>query len=194
MRCPSCLTPVTGPVAECPACGMSLAKLDAKFKTVPRHLRFITDHVSLFTAEDHEALASQIEALEKQYAGLHVSLMTLELPANTNLREYVFWLFNRCRFGPADAKLGRNYSVVIVIDVTSGTVFMSTGFGFEQWLQDEDLQTILDAAIPQFSKNRLADGCKIILSSLAAKIRTICAENPGKKVRTPSRAARIEDL
>ncbi|HEY5895656.1 MAG TPA: TPM domain-containing protein [Chthoniobacterales bacterium] len=194
MRCPSCLTPAAEPVSECPACGMSLAKLDAKYKTVPRHLRFITDHVSLFSGEEHQALAHQIKALEKLYLGLHVTLMTLELPPNTNLREYMFWLFNRCRFSPIDAKLNRNYSVVIVIDVTSGTAFMSTGFGFEQWLQDEDLQAILDPAIPHFKKNQMAAGCKTIFDRLAARIRSICLENDRKKGGAPKRLAVTDDL
>lgn len=194
MRCPSCLTLVAEPVPECPACGMSLAKLDAKFKTIPRHLRFITDHIPLFSAEEHEALAKQIETLERRYVGLHVSLMTLELPPNTNLREYMFWLFNRCRFSPADAILAHNYSVVIVIDATSGTVFMSTGFGFEQWIQDEDLQAMLDAAIPQLSQHRLADGCKTILNKLTTKIEAICATPGHRTAGAANRPVRIEDL
>lgn len=186
MRCPSCLTPATESLPECPQCRLSLAKLDRKFGTIPKHPRYLTDLGSLFELKEAAQLEKKIQAFERKFTGCYFSVVTTRLQPRMNPREYVFWLFNRCRFSPLEARLERNFSVVLFIDMNTGTAILTTGFGLEEHFPETELQEMVDKALPHFGRRDFLGGSLMILKDLGSRLKGKCRRSSTK--RQPQRA------
>ena len=179
MRCPSCLAVLQAPADACPACGFSLAALDKKFGTVPKNYRYITDVALYFDQRERDTIEKKLAEIERNFPGLYLSVMTMEVHHGFKPREYLFWLMNRCQFAPRDCRLERSFSLVLFFDSGSRTVSLTTGYALERSLSEEVLQTILDAAIPQFKKDHFLRGTIAILDDLKSHLKRFCSEGRG---------------
>ena len=160
----------------CPKCGFTLAALDKRFGTVPKNYRFMTDLALYFEQRERDTIEKTLTDIERNFPGLYISVMTMEVHPGFKPREYLFWLMNRCQFAPRDCRLDRSFSLVLFFDSSSRTVLLTTGYALERSLSEEVLQTILESAIPHFRKESFLRGTIAVLDDVKRHLKRSSSE------------------
>jgi len=176
MKCPSCATSFEAPESRCPTCRISLQKLDLKFGMVPRHSRFLADRSGRLTLPEMEELRQSLRLFEKKFPQILFSVFIAELPPDGSASEYAFWLANRGRFSSQERKQADNFDLLLVIDVTSESVALTTGYGLEKHVSEEDLEEALQAAESQWRDGDLAQGIQSCIDFLVRRMRVLAAK------------------
>ena len=176
MKCPSCAAPVDEPVARCPHCRISLQKLDMKFGMVPRHSRYLSDRSGVLALNEMEEIREALRLFEKKYPQILFSVFVAELGVNGgSAREYAFWLANRARFSSVEKKEADNFDLLLVIDVSTKEAALTTGYGLEAHVSEQDLEDALHAASNSFRENQLAEGIQVCIDFLVRRLRKCSA-------------------
>ena len=176
MKCPSCSAPVDEPVARCPECRSSLQKLDAKFGMVPRHSRYLSDRAGTLALNEMEEIRESLRLFEKKYPQILFSVFVAELqPGGGTAREYAFWLANRARFSSVEKKEADNFDMLLVIDVNSQEAALTTGYGLEKHVSEQDLEDALHAASNSFREDEIAEGIQVCIDFLVRRLRKCSA-------------------
>ena len=156
MKCPSCGAPFATPVPQCPACQLTLPRLDAKFGTVPRHSRYFTDRSGRLPLHEIKKLRGLLEIFRKKFPQSLFSVFVIDHVQDGSIAEYTFWLFNRARFSSVEGVEGDDFDLLLGIDLESGAAALTIGYGLENYVTEEDLQAALAAAQNAF---RAGDYC-----------------------------------
>ena len=175
MKCPSCATRLTQPEVRCPSCRIALQKLDLKFGMVPRHSRYLSDRSGTLALTEMEEIREALRLFEKKYPQILFSVFVSELPPDGSASEYAFWLANRARFSSVEKVEAENFDMLLVVDVTTKTAALTTGYGLEKHVSEEDLQDALEAAANSFSEDELADGIQVCIDFLVRRLRKCSA-------------------
>ncbi len=168
MTCPSCDQPVKPGDPACPACGFCLEMAAARFGAVPRHGVYVTDTTQLMdslTRGQHQSLERYLMFFERKFPQCRFSVFFTHLLPGRSIRELTFNLFNRCQFSAFEAKVARNFSLLLVVDTGSRDACLMTGYGLEPLLSTEDLEGILAAGRPAMDKRRYHEGVKACLDT-----------------------------
>ena len=184
MKCPSCATPLPVPAARCPACKLSLQRLDLKFGMVPRHSRYLTDRAGRIPMADIEQLRASLRLFEKKFPQVLFSIFVDELHAGTSVSEYAFWLANRARFSSLEKKHGENFDLLLVIDLTARSASLTTGYGLEVHLSEDDLLLALDELTGPLRAGDIAAGIRALLEALTRLLRASSREARRAKPQT----------
>ena len=171
MKCPSCFHVLETPVARCPACKLSLQRLDLKFGMVPRHSRYLTDRSGRISLNDMAQLRGALRLFEKKFPQTLFSIFVDELPAGTSVSEYAFWLANRARFSSLEKKQGDNFDLLLEVDLAIPSASFTAGYGLEPQLSEEDLQAVLDELAGPLAAGAIADGLRALLDALIRRLR-----------------------
>ena len=148
-----------------------MQRLDIKFGMVPRHSRYLSDRVGRLTLPQMESLRESLRLFEKKFPQSLFSVLVADLPAGSSVSEYAFWMANRARFSSLEKKHGDNFDLLLVIDVTSNTAALTTGYGLEPYLEEEDLQEVLQALVRSLGKGDLAAGIHDCVRVMTRKMR-----------------------
>lgn len=173
MKCPSCRTTVTAPVERCPSCKFALRKSDTKFGRPPLHSRYLTDRSGRLPLSEMAKLRGQLKIFEKKFPQSLFSVFVTELPPGTPVAEYAFWLANRARFSTVEAVGSENFDLLLVIDALAGTAAFTVGYGLEKYLQESDLEDILNAAALSFREGDLPGGILLCVDRTVQRMREI---------------------
>ena len=171
MKCPSCATPLVAPLSRCPECRLSLQRLDVKFGMVPRHSRYLSDRSGALTLPQMEALREELRLFEKKFPQSLLSVLVTDLPRGHAVAEYAFWMANRARFSSLEKTHGDNYDLLLVIDVTSKSAAFTTGYGLEPYVDEDDLQDVLNSMVRPLREGELAPAIQAFLKALTRKLR-----------------------
>ena len=171
MKCPSCAAPLAEPVPRCPECKISLQRLDIKFGLVPRHSRYLSDRVGRLTLPQMESLREALRLFERKFPQSLFSVLVADLPRGSSVSEYAFWMANRARFSSLEKTAGDNFDLLLVIDVTSNTAALTTGYGLEPYVEEEDLQEALKALVQPLRDGKMADGIQACVRVMTRKMR-----------------------
>ena len=150
MKCPSCRTAFATPVPQCPKCQLSLRQLDARFGTVPRHTRYLTDRSGQLSLREIKKLRGLLKIFEKKFPQSLFSVFVTNQVQDGSMSEYTFWLFNRARFSSIESVEGGNFDLLLGIDLEAGAAALTIGYGLESYVTDEDLQAALAGAQSAF--------------------------------------------
>ncbi|HMJ07076.1 MAG TPA: TPM domain-containing protein [Chthoniobacterales bacterium] len=176
MKCPSCATPLPAPVARCPECKLSLQRLDLKFGMVPRHSRYLSDRSGKLALPEMEEIREALRLFEKKFPQILFSVLVTELPAGSSVGEYAFWMANRARFSSVEKTRSDNFDLLLVIDVISQTAALTTGYGLEPYVREDDLRVALDALAGPLRKGDLAGGIHAALQATIRQLRELSAQ------------------
>jgi uncharacterized membrane protein YgcG len=176
LKCPSCDSELEPNAALCPRCRLNLRGLDLKFGAIPSHTRYVTDHAERLSASEIGKLCEELKVFERKFPQALFSVFVIALPQGESAREYAFWLANRGGFSPHEATGPDNFDILLVLDVSSGTAVLTVGYGLEQYLSEDDLNLILDAALPALRGNRLAEGIHLCIENMTARLRELARE------------------
>jgi uncharacterized protein len=133
------------------------------------HKGYTNDFISLFTQKQIIALDSIISNNEKKTTN-EIFIVTLDslMLGNCSLEEYAINLGNKWGIG----KKKKNNGIMIAICPQLRKITIRTGFGIEQILLDEVVQSIIDdTIIPYYKKNNYFEGTKAGLLAIIEKTR-----------------------
>lgn len=188
MKCPSCGNVLATPEPRCPHCKLSLQRLDIKFGTVPRHSRYLSDRSGRLALNEMHALRGALRRFEKKFPQVLLSVFVGELARGASVSEYAFWLANRARFSSVHKTYADNFDMLLVIDVVGKAASLTTGYGLERHIAEEDLQAALDEISPRLRHGRIAEGIRGCVQFLADRLRDISRQ--ARESRSPETATR----
>lgn len=164
--CPECGAAVGEGVERCLVCGLTLEELDTVFGAVPLHRNKVNDHVAAFFKSDLHKLNRALRQLHERFPQSTFAIFTTKTAPERNLSAQAFWLFNRARICLPSSKLGRNFSVLLLIAPLTGQAAVTVGYGLERLLGKEELRRILEAGRADFARSEFGRGCLKILARL----------------------------
>jgi uncharacterized membrane protein YgcG len=164
---------VTAPVERCPDCKFALRKADVKFGRPPLHSRYLTDRSGRLLLNEIPKLRGQLELFEKKFPQCLFSVFVTELSPDATVAEYAFWLANRGRFSSIEAVGAENFDLLLVIDAVAGAAALTVGYGLEKYLEEDDLEEILEAAAAALREGKLGAGILICIDRTVQRLREI---------------------
>ncbi len=175
MKCPSCAAHLSAPVPRCPECKFSLQRLDQKFGLVPRHSRYLSDRSGRLPLPDMEAIRKELRLFEKKFPQILLSVLVTELPPESRVHEYAFWMANRARFSSVEKKENDNFDLLLVLDVIAKEAALTTGYGLEPYVSEGALRSALEAMAAPLRKDDLPRGIHACIETLTVKLRECSA-------------------
>ncbi len=164
------------PQPRCPQCRFSLGKLDLRFGLVPAHSRLFTDRSGTLPLPNIKQLREQLRLFQKKFPQVLLSVFVNEFEPGTSAAEFAFWMANRARFTSADRVRGENCNLLLVIDLTSGTAALTSGYGLEAHVPEEALQAALDEFAAAVRDDDLTAGVQACIASLTRQLRELSAK------------------
>ncbi len=158
--------------------------MDMKFGLIPAHSRFLTDRSGILALEDMEQLRAALRLFQKKFPQTLFSILITELQPGMSVAEYAFWLANRARFGGVDKALADNFNLLLVIDLIGNAAAFTIGYGLEPYIQESDLQDVLDELGTTIREHDLASGLRACIEFLTQRMRELSA----KAKAAPARA------
>ncbi len=156
-----------------------------KFGRPPLHSRHLTDRSGRLALNEMPKLRGQLDLFERKFPQSLFSIFITELPPDTSIGEYAFWLANRGRFSSIEVVGSENFGLLLVIDTFAGAAALTVGYGLEKYLQEADLADILSSAEPMFREGDLAGGIAICIDRAVQRMREISmqleADNASEK-------------
>ena len=174
MRCPGCDVLLDAPASACSKCKFTLGQLDAKFGTVPLHTRYVTDRAQSLTLEELNRLRDLLYRFENKFPQLLFSVFVTDLPGDTSIREFTFWLANRAQFSSADAEGAGNFDLLLVIEPTRPSAALTVGYGLETYLSEDDLQAALSRAQSALVNDQIEVAIRLCLEETTRLLRIAC--------------------
>lgn len=169
--CPECGHSVPAYAEACAVCGLSLDALDAVFGAVPAHRGKINDYVAAFSKSDLSKLSAALRQMHERFPQSTFAIFTTKTAPDRMLLTQAFWLFNRAKICAPASKLGRNFSVLLLISPLTAQAAITVGYGLERLLSKQDLHHILEAGRQDFSRMEFGRGCLKILARLSEAMR-----------------------
>jgi uncharacterized membrane protein YgcG len=173
MKCPSCQTPFSAPVAQCPNCKLSLQRLDVKFGAVPRHSRYVTDFSGSLSQRDIAEVRTLLRLFNRKFPQSRFSVFVTNQIAKGTVAEYAFWLMNRARFGFPEALGTDNFDLLLAIDVQRNAAALIIGYGLENYISERDLERALAEAASGFHDGDFARGIGVCVEFMMNRMREI---------------------
>ena len=176
MKCPSCQAVLETPQPRCPHCRFSLGKLDLRFGLVPAHSRLCTDRSGTLSLPDIKQIREQLRLFQKKFPQVLLSVFVNDFEPGTSVPEFAFWMANRARFTSSDRVRGENCNLLLVVDLTSGSAALTSGYGLEKHVPEEALQKALDEFASAAREADLAAAIRAAIASLTRQLRELAVK------------------
>ena len=151
-----------------------------KFGMVPRHSRYLTDRTGRIATNEMAQMRAELRLFEKKFPQILLSVFVDEIRPGSSVTEFAFWLANRARFSSLEKKGGENFDLLLVIDLASKSAALTSGYGLERSVPEEDLQAALEALAGPLSAGDPAGGVRAMLEALIRRLRTLSRQAPKK--------------
>jgi uncharacterized membrane protein YgcG len=170
MKCPSCASRLAAAEPRCPTCKLTLQALDIKFGAVPRHSMYFTDRTDRVPLREMAAVRQTVELFHRRFPQCLFSVFVADLPRDTPVAEYAFWLANRARFSSVEQVHGENFDLLLVIDLSGRNAALNAGYGLEEHLREEDLEAALAAFTSRMRGDDLPGAVQACVDAVADRL------------------------
>ncbi|WP_221285099.1 TPM domain-containing protein [Haloferula luteola] len=141
--CPACGHRLDGfEDFQCPSCQFTGSDSLRWFPFQAPALERISDHTHRLTRSEYQKIDSAITAFERKFPQFALAFVSVDLPPNTSLRVFAFWLLNASPCADSHAEARRSWTILLVAS-TSGEWALAPGYSAEAWLDARDWQTLL---------------------------------------------------
>ena len=171
MYCPSCEHPLEGAVDRCQLCGFHMGLLDLRYGSDDVAMDQITDTTHFLRTHVKDRLLEAIDEFETQLPQFFPAFYLGELTPGTNLREFAAWLLNRGRVTVLGGLRDSSKVFLFVIDLTSQTMTVASGFWAEQFVSEDELGQLLRDAGPHLAAGDLGQGLEKLVNDLRMILR-----------------------
>ncbi len=143
VACPSCHAKLDRDARWCGTCGFTGSKSLEMFGEDPPPLLPILDVADLWSASDKKAIASAVKRFNKRFPQIAWRVCAVALGPRVNLSVFGFWLMNVCPLVDGETPEDREWTILLLIDGSTGRAAVTTGYRAELWLTDEMWDRIL---------------------------------------------------
>jgi uncharacterized membrane protein YgcG len=151
---------------ECAACRLSYPRASALLGAVPRLEAWVADTTNTLSESDQTRFKRRLGEMQRRFPELVPQIVMHCFPDAHPFTLHVFWLFNAADFAGTSRRGSRNHALLLAIDPGRNEVAIMPGYGLEDFLTEESLGRILDAAAPWFRQRRWIDGILQVLDEL----------------------------
>jgi len=151
---------------DCPHCGYHGWTCVEKFPWIPPPLQRAMDVDGRLSATERAQIDQAAEPLEQALPQVRVHVCLGHLHADTDPREFGFWLLNASVPPDSEAASHRSWSILLVIDRSSRRASLTVGYGLDPYVSDAVLTDCLKAAAGDFAKGRYGRGAAVCIRKL----------------------------
>jgi uncharacterized membrane protein YgcG len=176
MACPGCHVILAEAPKECPRCGFSGHVAVAKFPFAAPPLEVFIDPVGYLSEDARAKIEKSLFSLKKRFPQVSLSICIIDLVAESDPREFGFWMFNASKVRNEQEKVDRPWTILLLIDDQNGRASVTPGYAIEPFLNDEDWDSLLWMERKHFFAKdyelgvlRFIDGAMQILKEGAAR-------------------------
>lgn len=134
--CPACRT-IIGTVDRCPNCHFTGGDTMGMFRGSPPQVAALNDAAGLWDAADLKIIAKARQRASLRFPQFRWNICSVELPEETNLRLYGFWMLNVCPLREDEAETDRLWTVLLLINATAAKAAAIPAYAAEPWLGND---------------------------------------------------------
>lgn len=155
--CPSCAASIDASATRCPSCGFTGGDTIDLFSDEAPPLLPVLDAVGLWSKADVERIETAREKVRRRFPQIHWRVCLVDLPPDTRLPVFGFWLMNVSEKYVNESDDERAWTVLLLIDASSGRAAVVPGYAAEGCMDDADWRKILIAIKPLWRAGRSAE-------------------------------------
>jgi uncharacterized membrane protein YgcG len=158
MKCPRCVQQIHRAAVLCPHCGFRLEDADALFGNSGRNLALLSDQAGIFRHSERYSLENMLAGFHAQFPQLFLAVHTDSAGDSAYLRQFGFWILNRCTFEGLRPEQSSAAGILIVIDPDLKSASMSFGYLLDAVLTEQDTFECLTRGHSYWLKGQYAEG------------------------------------
>jgi len=191
MFCPHCRRELENVAETCRGCGFNLNMCQKSFPFGAPPLALIIDPSQLLPAGIEEDLHKPYRKFRKCTPQVDICFCFVRLQVESPLKEFAFWLHNTA----PGADHARAWQLLVVGDLTSGRLTLTSGYALEPFLKQELWEAALQELAACFSDEQWKEGLHGFLTEARNLLTTAwqVAEGCRQPNHRPS-PARSQDL
>lgn len=145
--CPQCRA-VIDSVPACPKCGFTGADTMQMFGGAAPAPLPVNDTARLWDERDLRLIRNARQRALRRFPQFRWSFCTVELPADTNLRLYGFWMLNVAPIREDESERDRFWTVLVLANVTDHRIAVVPAYAAELWLTNDMWDKAIEAMFP----------------------------------------------
>lgn len=145
--CPACQTQFDA-ADRCPNCQFTGSDTMRMFAGAPPEITTVNDQADLFDSAALKTIERSRKRLAKRFPQFRWRLCTTNLPAETNLRLYGFWMLNVAPIRPDESESDRQWTVLLLINAAANRAAVVPGYAAEPWLGNDQWDKALARMVP----------------------------------------------
>ncbi|MEJ6579377.1 MAG: TPM domain-containing protein [Akkermansiaceae bacterium] len=177
MACPGCHGILTEAANACPGCGYSGHEAVARFPFAAPPIERFIDPVGYLSEEARRKIDKSLAALKKRFPQVCLSICIIDLVAETDPREFGFWMFNASKVRDELEAASRPWTILLIIDDQNARASITPGYAIEPFLDEEGWESLLRMERKHFFAKdyetgvlRFIEGAAQILKEGAARV------------------------
>ena len=152
--CPHCQQQLEPQETSCPGCGFNLGECVRLFPFAAPPLSLIIDPSRFLPERITKDLKKPYRKLRKCAPQVDICFCFVRLPEGSQLAEFAFWLHNTA----PEADASRAWQLLIVGDLNSGQLTLTSGYALEPFLRRDLWEAALQELAACFSDEQWKEG------------------------------------
>lgn len=154
MFCPHCQSELEEAIEACPRCDFDLSYCDKAFPFAAPPLSLVIDPSHLLPPGVEKDVQKMYQKVRKRAPQIGISFCFVRLQTGVPIEEFAFWLHNSA----PSADKERAWQLLIVGDLTSGRLTMTSGYALEPFIQPELWEAALQELAACISDEQWKEG------------------------------------
>lgn len=117
----------------------------------------VLDVADVWKPAEVDAILKATAALAKTYPQIQWRFCAVSLPRESKLPLFAFWLLNAAPLAKEETAETRTWTILLTIDVATGTANATSGYAVERWITPRDWRKILAQASEDWRGGSSAD-------------------------------------
>ncbi|MFT4549596.1 MAG: putative membrane protein YgcG [Verrucomicrobiales bacterium] len=152
---------------------MSLEKVNRLFGVVPRIVEGISDDAGILNDSSKKRIRGAANELTIRFPQTNFSVVTTNLPTDTSLGVFAFWIFNEAGIARDLDRANNNHDILLTIDPSNGRCSLMVGYGLEPYVSEQQLGQIVLTARAALEARQFANAIGKIISNLSGTLTQI---------------------
>jgi hypothetical protein len=165
MACPHCQSKLEQPEDTCGHCDFDLSQCMKAFPFAAPPLALIIDPAKLLPEGIEKEIRQSYQKVRNRARQVDLSFCFVRLQAGVSIEEFAFWLHNTA----PGADESRAWHLLVVGDLTSGRLTLTTGYALESFIKPE----IWEAALQELAACIADDQWKEGLNGFLVDVRVL---------------------
>jgi hypothetical protein len=129
----------------------------AMFSDSPPPLLPILDAVGALSESDIRSVNDARDRLGRRFPQFRWRICIVDLPPETSLALFGFWLLNACPLDESESVDDRAWTVLLLLNAGTGQAAVIPGYAAEPYLSDDEWKTVLTSMAEPWQRGRVGD-------------------------------------